>query len=138
MRHRTALRGDAAATPDKAEFLLRVAREEVAAIKGDSPRDRAKLRQAANKGWIALTTGADSYMLKTEGRTVKNSADVFRVYKQLGSEAVGNAQLAYDGLHIACGYEDRPASCTRDSVKAGFRLAGTALSLLARRMSKKR
>lgn len=138
MKRKSTLHGDVAATPEKATYLLQVARDELKAVKSDTnPRDRARLRQAANKAWMALSTGADSYLLKTEKRTVKNKSDVIRVYKQLGSEAAGNANIVYDNLHIDCGYEDRP-TCTRDSVKVGFRLAGQALGILSRRMTRRR
>lgn len=130
------LHGDPAATPAKADALLRLARAEVAQIKGNGAVDRMKLRQAANKGWLALSTGADAYLCATEGRTVKNRSDVLKVYKKVSQEVAGHAALSYDTLHIGCGYEDRP-SCDRLTIQAGFRLAGQALAALSRKMPKK-
>lgn len=134
MSKRHTLAGDSAATFEKANFLLDTARREVANLRGDtSPSDRAKLRQAANKGWIALATGADAYLLTTAKTTTKGRKTALGVYKQLGAEIAAQATTAYDHLHVSCGYEDRD-SCTRDSVKLNFRLAGQALAALERSM----
>lgn len=131
------LGGDPTASPAKAEALLALARSELREIKSDSaPQARMRLRQTANKGWLALSTAADAYLCATKGHTAKNSNDVFKVFGSLGAETDGEVRTVYNSLHIACHYEDR-MSCNRDAVKAGFRLAGQAISKLARKMPKK-
>jgi hypothetical protein len=116
--------GDREASIQKAKELLTFAREEVAALRGDkTPRDRAKLRGAAEGGWVAISTAADAFLKKREGATAQSKADVFRAMGAAGAprEALNNA---YAKLHIACHYNDDKYVCNIPAVRAGLREAG--------------
>ena len=129
------LHGDVKASVEKAESLLAFARKELDDVKTDTvAKDRARLRQAANKAWIALSAGADAYLCATKGRTAKSRRDTINVYKALGSEAAGNAGTVYGNMHIHCGYADDTTACTRATAEVGFRLAGQAISILKRHL----
>ncbi len=126
--------GDANATFGKARFLLAEAREEVTKLKGDdeSPKARAKLRQAAEKGWFAMTAAADAYLSK-RGRPIATSTrEVFSAYGEGGSK-VARTELShtYSHLHIACGYNDDKSACRIPSVKASFSKAGRMIHELS-------
>lgn len=135
---RASFRGDTEATVEKAAGMLAVARAELREVKKlkdqTTPTARARLREAANKAWLALSTGADAYLCATQGEAAKRTKQVIGVYKHLGSEAAGQANLVYNDLHINCGYEDRP-TCTVDYVGIGFRHAGEALATLSKRLA---
>ena len=136
-KRRSKFSGDKRATVAKAKELLKFAREELNQLpqKGDlSPRQQARLRQAADKTWSAVTTAADAFLLKTTGKTAKSKTQVADVYS--GKDAAKFAHV-YSSLHIACAYEDDPTICTVPRVKEQFREAGQIIHSVALKLSKK-
>ena len=104
-----------------------MARAEVAGLKEDtSERSRARLRQAADKGWFSLTTAADAYIKKTEGKSegAKNTKQAAEVYSKLGVAQRHKFDQLRAHLHIACGYGDDMVTCRIPSVKSSLKEAG--------------
>jgi hypothetical protein len=132
--------GDHRATLGKAYGLLAVGRQELKALpyRDDlTSAQRARLRQAADKSWKALSAGADAYFCAVHGTPTKGNKQTLGVFKSLGSQAAGEAGSVFGFMHIACGYQDSPA-CSRATVEKGYRDAAQALRALDRRLAQLR
>ena len=110
------LEGDSRATFGKAEYLLRLAESELDAAK----RSRARRREAANKGWLALTVAADAAGLKRSGTPTATTRSMFNIVRTVaGPTAELEAQGVRAALHEACFHNDSDV-CTPRFVRFNF------------------
>lgn len=136
------LGGDPAATIPKAKEILDVASKELKAFapeyKIDNTRDRAKMRQIAEKTWMSVVTAADADRMRRGLPPSKNPGDVMSAFKAAGSRAKEAASAVFEGMHISCHYDDQSVSCTADRVQLGVRQAAKAIGELSKTPHRKR
>lgn len=127
--------GDVTATTEKASALIAQAINEIGdpAKFPEGETARRTLREVAHKGWMGITTAADRYLCATEGVTARGTRRVAGVYKQLGSRAFGQYGVAYELLHVGCGYRDSEG-CSPASVRAALQGAGAAIRAVESRV----
>lgn len=132
------LTGDTSATFGKARGLLKLARQEWREATRTRPEDRAKLRQAAEKGWLAISTVADAAArclpkgqqgTGPEG-TPARTGEAIRILRATGGKKAEQKTAAVHGtLHLACFYSDA-STCTPDAVAAQFKEVGEVIRLV--------
>ena len=110
------LEGDPRATFGKAEYLLRLAESEL----GVAKRSRARRREAANKGWLALTAAADAAGMKRSGTPTTTTRSMFNIVRTVaGPTAELVAHEVRAALHEACFHNDSDV-CTPRFVRFNF------------------